>query len=441
MPKRPTAPAGPPAGVPAVHVVTLGCPKNEVDSDRMGAALAAGFRLVQDADDADVVVVNTCSFIREATEESIEVVMSFATSWKAARPGRVLIVAGCMPSRYGDELASAMPEADAFVKVADEAAIASVVARLTGTVPTAPPSGPLRLAPGPSAYLQVSDGCHRACTFCAIPSIRGPYVSRSERELVAEAAALVAGGARELVLVGQDVSAWGRDLPGTPTLAGLVRALARTPGLAWLRLMYIQPDGVTPELLEVLTGEPTVVRYLDMPLQHASSAVLRRMGRPGDGAAFLRLVGVIRSAVPGIVLRTTLIAGFPGETAEEFETLSAFVRDAHLDYTGVFAFSPEEGTAAASLPGQVPVRTRRSRTQRLRDIADEVGAAQAAAYVGREIEVLALGSEDGEPFGRHRGQAPDVDGVVLLDREVEPGTIVSVTITDSLGYDLVGEVR
>jgi ribosomal protein S12 methylthiotransferase len=436
-----TAPGGRPGGVPAVHVVTLGCPKNEVDSDRMAASLAAGFRLVGDPEDADVVVVNTCSFIREATEESIEVVMSFATGWKSARPGRALVVAGCMPSRFGDELAAAMPEADAFVKVTDEATIASVVARLTGSATPPTPPGPLRLTPGPSAYLQVSDGCHRACSFCAIPAIRGPYVSRPAAELAAEAVALVAGGARELVLVGQDVSAWGRDLPGRPVLSDLVRTLARTPGLAWLRLMYVQPDGITPDLLEVMTAEPTVVRYLDMPLQHASRAVLRRMGRSGDGAEFLRLVGVVRSMVPGVVLRTTLIAGFPGETREESEHLAAFVSDARLDYTGVFVYSPEDGTAAAALPGQVPARTRRARAQRLRDLADEVGAARAAAHVGREIEVLALGTEDGEPFGRHRGQAPDVDGVVLLDREVSPGTLVTVTIVDSLGYDLVGEVR
>jgi ribosomal protein S12 methylthiotransferase len=426
---------------PAVHVVTLGCPKNEVDSDRMAASLAAGFRLVADPDEADVVVVNTCSFIREATEESIEVVMSFATGWKAARPGRALIVAGCMPSRYGDELAAALPEADAFVKVADEASIASVIAGLTGIAAPPVPDGPLRLASGPSAYLQVSDGCHRACSFCAIPAIRGPYVSRPSAELAAEAVALVAGGARELVLVGQDVSAWGRDLPGKPVLADLVRVLARTPGLAWLRLMYVQPDGITPELLEVMASEPTVARYLDMPLQHASRSVLRRMGRSGDGAEFLRLIGVIRSVVPGVVLRTTIIAGFPGETREESETLAAFVRDARLDYTGVFAFSPEEGTPAASLPGQVPPRTRRARTQRLRDLADEVGAERAAAYIGQDIEVLALGSEDGEPIGRHRGQAPDVDGVVLLDSEIPAGTLITVTIVDSLGYDLVGEVR
>jgi ribosomal protein S12 methylthiotransferase len=426
---------------PAVHVVTLGCPKNEVDSDRMAASLVAGFRLVADSDEADVVVVNTCSFIREATEESIEVVMSFATGWKAARPGRALIVAGCMPSRYGDDLAAALPEADAFVKVADEESIASVIAGLTG-IPAPPvPDGPLRLAPGPSAYLQVSDGCHRACSFCAIPAIRGPYVSRPSAELAAEAVALVAGGARELVLVGQDVSAWGRDLPGKPVLADLVRVLARTPGLAWLRLMYVQPDGITPELLDVMASEPTVARYLDMPLQHASRSVLRRMGRSGHGAEFLRLIGVIRSAVPGVVLRTTIIAGFPGETREESETLAAFVRDARLDYTGVFAFSPEEGTPAASLPGQVPPRTRRARTQRLRDLADEVGAERAAAYIGQDIEVLALGSEDGEPIGRHRGQAPDVDGVVLLDSEIPAGALITVTIVDSLGYDLVGEVR
>jgi ribosomal protein S12 methylthiotransferase len=427
---------------PAVHFLTLGCPKNEVDSDRMAASLAPTFLLVEDLDDADIVVVNTCSFIREATEESIAVVLELTSTWKALRPSRFVVVAGCMPARYGDDLTASMPEVDAFVPVPDEASLGRVLAGLTGCALVSAPAAPARTIPGPFAYLQVADGCHRRCTFCTIPGIRGDYVSRPLADVLSEARLLVAGGARELVFVGQDVSSWGRDLPGSPVLADLVREVARVDGLRWLRLMYVQPDGITPELLETMASEPTVCRYLDMPLQHASRPVLRRMGRSGDAAEFLRLIGVVRDLVPGVFLRTTLISGFPGETREDAARLEDFLRDADLDYSGVFAFSPEDGTPAAAMDAQVTARTRNARTQRLRDISYEIGTDRAAALVGRTLEVLVEGlDEDGVTVGRHRGQAPDIDGLVLLDHALEPGTLVEVEIIDALGYDLVGEVR
>ena len=427
---------------PAVHFVTMGCPKNEVDSDRMAASLDPSFRLVDDLDAADVAVVNTCAFIREATEESIDVVLALTGEWKAARPGRTVIVSGCMPARYGSDLAAAMPEVDAFVPVAEEENLARVVAGLTGIDLVCAPIASARRAPGPSAYVQVSDGCHRRCTFCTIPDIRGDYVSRPLPEVVAEARLLVAGGARELVLVGQDVSSWGRDLPGAPVLADLVREVARVEDLRWLRLMYVQPDGITPGLLETMASEPAVCRYLDMPLQHASRSVLRRMARSGDAAEFLRLIGVVRDLLPGVFLRTTLISGFPGETREDAQRLADFLRDADLDYAGVFAYSAEEGTPAAELDGQISARTRSARAQRLRDVAFDIGTAKAASLVGRTLEVLVEGvDEEGVAVGRHRGQAPEVDGLVLLDRAVRPGTLVEVEIVDTLGYDLVGEVR
>jgi ribosomal protein S12 methylthiotransferase len=408
----------------------------------MAAAMGASFDIADDLDDADVVVVNTCSFIQAATEESIGVVLELTGEWKAARPGRAVIVAGCMPARYGDELAESLPEVDAFVGVADEASIERVVAGLTGSgVPAKPADAPARTTPGPSAYVQVSDGCHRRCTFCTIPAIRGDYRSRTLNEIVSEAGMLVAGGARELVLVGQDISAWGRDLPEDETLADLVRAVARVPGLAWLRLMYVQPDGITPGLLHVMAEEATVARYLDMPLQHASRPVLRAMGRHGDAAEFLRLIGVVRALVPGVALRTTLIAGFPGETAEDFKRLMSFIAEAGLDYVGVFAYSPEDGTPAGEMRPQVPKRTRLARAQRLRDAADIVGFELAAGHVGETLEVLCEGlDEDGVPVGRHRGQAPEIDGIVYLDRECDPGRMLMVEITDSMGYDLLGKV-
>jgi ribosomal protein S12 methylthiotransferase len=425
---------------PRVAFVTLGCPKNEVDSDRMAASLSGRFDLVPNIDEADMVVVNTCSFIREATEESIGVVLDVAGEWKSAAEGRSLVVTGCMPSRYGQDLSEALPEVDEFVAVADEGAIAQVLYRLA-KLPEAPaPASAGRLAPGPSAYLQVSDGCHRACTYCTIPSIRGPY-SRTAREILVEARALVAGGARELVLIGQDISSWGRDLPDTPVLADLVRKLAKVEGLAWLRLMYVQPDAITPDLLEAMAASPVVCRYLDMPLQHASREVLRRMGRRGDAAEYLRLIGIIRSLLPGVTLRTTLIAGFPGETREDSKRLLDFVRDARLDYVGVFPYSAEEGTPAAGMPDQVPNRTIIARAQRLRDAADEIGVEKVADLIGRTLDVLVEGvDEECRTFGRHRGQAPEIDGFVILDTAAAAGEIVSAVIVDTLGYDLIGEV-
>jgi ribosomal protein S12 methylthiotransferase len=427
---------------PRVAFVTLGCPKNEVDSDRMAASLAGRFDLVADIDGADMVVVNTCAFIREATEESIGVVLDVAGEWKAAAEGRSLIVTGCMPSRYGEELRESMPEVDAFVPVSEEGELARALCRLAG-LPEVPSTGPAgRLAPGPSAYLQVADGCHRACTYCIIPAIRGPYVSRNAPEILAEARALVAGGARELILIGQDISSWGHDLPDRPVLADLVRRLSKVEGLAWLRLMYVQPDEITPDLLEAMASSPVVCRYLDMPLQHASREVLRRMGRRGDAPEYLRLIGTVRGLLPGVTLRTTLISGFPGETREDAKRLLDFVRDARLDYVGVFPYSPEEGTPAAEMPDQVPNRTKIARAQRVRDTADEVGIERVAGLVGSTLEVLVEGvDEEGRTFGRHRGQAPEIDGFVFLDGTCDVGEIVSAEMVDSLGYDLIAEVR
>ena len=429
-------------GRPRVAFVTLGCPKNEVDSDRMAASLADRFDLVADIDDADIVVVNTCAFIREATEESIGVVLDVGGEWKGASEGRSLVVTGCMPSRYSEDLSVAMPEVDAFVPVSEEGELARVLCRLAGLPEQPSTTAPGRLAPGPSAYLQVADGCHRACTYCIIPAIRGPYVSRTAHEIVAEARALVAGGARELILIGQDISSWGHDLPDTPALADLVRTLAKIEGLAWLRLMYVQPDEITPDLLDAMTSSPVVCRYLDMPLQHASREVLRRMGRRGNAPEYLRLIGAIRDLVPGVTLRTTLIAGFPGETREDSKKLLDFVRDARLDYVGVFPYSAEEGTPAAEMPDQVSNRTRIARAQRLRDTADEIGTERAASLVGRTLEVLVEGvDEEDRTYGRHRGQAPEIDGFVFLDRECPVGDIVLAEMVDTLGYDLIGEVR
>ncbi len=427
---------------PRVAFVTLGCPKNEVDTDQMlRAVLGAGLSVTDDPADADVVVINTCSFIQEATEESLATFFEVLSSPPAGPAPRV-IIAGCMPSRYGDELAEALPEAAALVPVSEESRIVDVIAQVTGIqMDTEPPRSIPRCAPGPSAYLRISDGCHRSCAYCTIPSIRGPYTSRPMRDIVAEAKALVATGAKELVLVGQDTTAWGRGLDEAADLADLLEELAAVPGLAWIRLMYAQPDGVASRLLSTMAALPQVCHYLDMPLQHASARVLRRMRRRGDKTHYLRLLTLIRTHMPDAVLRTTLIAGFPGESRADAALLEDFVAEAGFDYTGVFVYSPEDGTDAATMPGQVPLRTRRARAQRLRDIADKTGFARAEALIGSELDVLVEGTDpdDGRIIGRWRGQAPDIDGVVTLDRGSR-GDIVVARVVDAFGYDLEAEV-
>ncbi|MDZ4169408.1 MAG: 30S ribosomal protein S12 methylthiotransferase RimO [Coriobacteriia bacterium] len=425
-----------------IAFITLGCPKNEVDSDRMRAdTLNAGYSVVDSAQPADVIVVNTCSFIRDATEESIATVFDVLGVDSSGQTPAVIVV-GCMVSRYGDELADSLTEVSAFLPVSDEHRLVDEIERLTGIARSPAAQGTAtRTGSGPSAYLQISDGCHRACAYCTIPSIRGDYVSRSLAEVVDEAKHLVDSGARELVLIGQDITSWGRDLDSDLTLADLIDQIAAVPGLRWLRLMYLQPDGVSDLLLERMAAHANVCRYMDIPLQHASASVLRRMRRRGSLEEYLDLVERIRSVLPGIALRTTLIAGFPGETRADVAALHQFVRRAQFDYVGVFVYSPEEDTEAATLPDQVPLRTRRARAQRLRDLCDDMCVARVQHRIGDVLEVLVEGvdPDEGVVVGRWRGQAPEIDGFVLLDQG-EPGQIVNARIVDTLGYDLEGEV-
>jgi len=426
---------------PSICFQTLGCPKNEVDSDRMQAAVSSSaLRLTADIDEADVAVLNTCAFISDAVEEAVSVILELA-AWKAARAGRRIVVTGCLPSRYAGSLAHELPEVDAFVPVADEATLVAVIAQLTGTAVAAAGNVALRTIPGPTAYLQVSDGCHRTCAYCTIPSIRGPYVSTPLQRIVEEARFLINAGAREIVLIGQDISAYGRDLETAVALPAVIESVATLPGEFRVRLMYVQPDGVTDALLGTIAAHENVCRYLDMPLQHASRNVLRRMVRSGDAAKFLNLIARIRTALPGVALRTTVMAGFPGETRADARILEDFLREAAFDYVGVFAFSPEEGTAAGAMSDQVAKRTRLARAQRLRDVADAVGIEAAAGRVGDTVRVLIEGSDEpGMSVGRTDGQAPEIDGEVLIGAEIVSGSFVMARIIDSIGYDLVGEV-
>ena len=437
---------------PRVAFVTLGCAKNEVDSEHMRArVLSQGFEVSRDPSDADAIVVNTCSFIQSATEESIEAILEVAGLPEVAAGNAALIVAGCMPARYGSDLEGELAEASAFVPCSKEDDIAQVVAdALHVQLPLedvrssewlgAVPEGVGHFEDGAvSAYVKISDGCDRFCSFCTIPFIRGRYHSFPYEEVLEEVRARVSEGVREIVLIAQDTGRWGQDLGEEDSLASLLDRLAAAFPSTWFRVMYIQPEGVTDDLLHVMAAHANVCRYLDIPLQHVVPRILASMRRRGCREDFERLVERVRAVMPDVTLRTTLIAGFPGETDDDFEELCDFVEEGFFDYVGVFPYSREEGTRAYSLPDQVEDDEKADRAQRLRDLADDVSAPIIHERVGRRMDVLVEGMEDdGQVFGRAMCQAPEVDGVTYV-HSGKPGEVLSVLITDTLLYEMEGE--
>lgn len=432
-----------------VWVATLGCPKNQVDTELMlGVLTRAGHQLVLDPDDADVLLVNTCAFIGPAKEESIDAILE-AAAVKAAAPGRRLVVAGCLAQRYADALVDELPEVDAFVGTGDLECIADAVAGGGRAVyrgahhvlPRHDVAPRVRSGAWWSAYLKVSEGCDHDCAFCIIPAIRGRHESRPLDDLVAEAAALAASGTIELNLVAQDLTAYGRDRTDGASLPALLRALAAgVPAIRWIRLLYAYPTSVTDELLAAMAEVPAVCRYLDMPLQHASEAVLRRMRRPRSVAAMRRLLARIRAAVPGIAIRSSFIVGFPGETEEDVRALLDFLDDASLDHVGVFRYSQEEGTAAGEFPDQVPPEVVEERWARVMAHQRRISARLGAARIGSAVEVLVEGTRGGSLVGRTSQQAPEIDGVITLRGVAAPGDLVRARITGAGDYDLRGEV-
>jgi ribosomal protein S12 methylthiotransferase len=431
-----------------VYFLTLGCPKNQVDTElMMGTLVEQGHELVLDPAAADVLVVNTCSFIEASKVESIDTILDLARLRESS--GKRLVVAGCLPQRYADELQRELPEVDVFIGTGQLSAIAEAVSAPA----RAPADRPLmyvgaghslaelerpRVVLGPffSAYLKISEGCSRRCSFCIIPTIRGRQESRSIASLVAEAEALARQGVVELNLVAQDLTAYGRP-EGDATLADLLRALARVDGIRWLRLLYAYPQHMTEALLRVIADEEKVCSYIDLPLQHINDRILRDMRRERSGASLRGLLARIRDTVPGVVLRTSFIVGFPGETEGEFAELLDFVNEEAIDHVGVFRYSREENTPAAALPGQLsaPVKTRRYRA--LMEAQSRVAAARNAALIGTMADVLACEVRpDGRLLGRTRGQAPDIDGAVVLHGEAEPGDIVQARIVGAGTYDL-----
>ena len=440
---------------PRVAFVTMGCAKNEVDTQRMQSQLMrSGFVIEQDPEAADAVVVNTCSFIQSATEESLEAIFEVAGMPNVAA-GAALIIAGCMPARYGQDLESELPEASAFVPCSKEDDIVQVIAqalgidqakleRMKAAMLGAVPEGAVAVngSRAVSAYVKISDGCDRFCSYCTIPYIRGRYHSFDYETVRADVANRVAEGVKEIVLIAQDTGRWGQDFEDKSSLAWLIGSLADEFADTWFRVMYIQPEGVTDELINVVAQHENICSYFDIPFQHANAELLRLMNRTGSAEEHIALIKKIRTNIPAATIRTTLIAGFPGETEDQFQELLDFVADSDLDYIGSFAYSREEGTRAYSLSNQIDEDEKADRAQQLRDLCDNVCIPRVANRVGQHAEVLICGyEEDGQLFGRTRSQAPEVDGVTYLPEGAgNIGDVVEVVIDDTLLYEMEGSL-
>jgi ribosomal protein S12 methylthiotransferase len=432
-------------------MATLGCPKNRVDSEVMLGTLGArGYTLVERPEDASVIVVNTCAFIGPAKQESVDTILELAELKKSGRCN-TLVVTGCLSQRYGPELAKEMPEVDhflgtgAYVQIGDllaaEAAPRQVIPDPDYVHDARTPK--VNSSPKWTAYLKISEGCDNACAFCIIPTLRGAQRSRPIDDLVAEARTLAASGVRELNLVAQDLTAYGHDLPGRPQLHQLLEALC-TVDVRWIRLHYAYPRVFPDALIEVMAREPKIAKYLDMPLQHASDRLLRSMRRGRDSAFLISLLAKLRARIPGLTFRTSLIAGLPGETEEDFQLLKEFVRTQRFERMGCFQYSDEEGTAAYDFSDKVPQKVIERRWREVMAVQKRINREQNRGLIGKRLEVLVEGpSPESEHLlvGRHEGQAPDIDGVVYInDGFGYPGEFVTVEVTEAHDYDLVGKV-
>ena len=432
-----------------VAFVTLGCAKNEVDTARMKQELRhAGYAVGEDPEQAQCVIVNTCSFIQDATEESLDTIFELAELPNFKDHGAKIIVAGCMPARYGTDLQEELTEAHAFVPCSKEDDIAQVVFDLIGPGTASLASDGTSLgahdyeptAGAYSTYVKISDGCDRFCSYCTIPYIRGRYHSITYEHIREEVERAVASGVKEVILIAQDTGRWGADFSEPLSLAWLMGQLAEEFLTTWFRVMYVQPEGITDQLLTVMARHVNICSYLDIPLQHVNPQILKAMNRRGSRESFDDLCARIRQMVPDITMRTTLIAGFPGETDDQFDELCDFVEECDFDYIGVFPYSQEEGTKAADLPQQLSPEEKQDRAQRVRDLADAVCTARVAERVGSRVTVLVEGTEeDGQLFGRAMSQAPEVDGCTYVNGGT-PGSFVQVQITDALFYEMEGEL-
>ncbi len=431
---------------------SLGCDKNLVDTEVMLGELAEeGYLFTDEEAEADIVIINTCCFIRDAKEESIETILSMAELKKTGQI-RALLVTGCLAQRYREEIQKEIPEVDAVLGITDIHSIVRAVRETLaggaknhiGESAPAPVSGTRRIVTtgGHYAYLKIAEGCDKHCTYCIIPKIRGNYRSVPMEDLLEEAAYLASQGVRELILVAQETTVYGVDLYGEKRLPELLRGLCRIEGLRWIRLLYCYPEEITKELVEVMRQERKVCHYLDIPIQHASDAVLKRMGRRTSEADLRKVIAMLRAEIPDICLRTTLISGFPGETEEDFIRLYQFVNEMEFDRLGVFAYSLEEDTPAALMPDQIGEEVREGRRNELMELQQEIAFEKAAEKKGQVLEAVVEGylPEERIYVARTYMDAPNVDGYLFFEaeREIESGSFVEVEVTDSSDYDLVG---
>lgn len=437
-----------------VLFISLGCDKNLVDTEMMLGMLAdRGFTFTDAEEEAEAVIVNTCCFIGDAKEESIRTLLEMAERKKSGQI-KALIAAGCLAERYREEIQKEIPEVDAIVgtMAIDEAAdaleevLAGAGRNHYRDINAAPVYGKRRLVTtgGHYAYLKIAEGCDKRCTYCVIPRVRGSYRSVPMESLEREAETLAEGGVKELILVAQETTLYGMDLYGRKCLPELLKRLAAVEGICWIRILYCYPEEITDELIEVIKQEPKICHYLDIPIQHASDSVLKRMGRRTDRAGLERVVGRLREAVPDICLRTTLITGFPGETGEDFQELLDFVAKTRFDRLGVFPYSREEDTPAASMKGQIRESVKKKRRDAVMALQQKIAFEKAADMVGRVLTVMVEGRIAGEDVyvTRTYKDAPDVDGYLFLSTgaELMTGDFVKVLVTGSSEYDLTGEI-
>ena len=434
--------------------ISLGCDKNLVDSEVMLGILAdRGFEMTDTEVDADIIIINTCCFINDAKEESINTILEMA-EYKKTGPCKALIVTGCLAQRYKQEIVDEIPEVDAVIGTSKYDEIFDAVDQaLKGShfldvddldrLPSVPGKRILTSG-GHYAHLKIAEGCDKHCTYCIIPKIRGNYRSVPMEQLLAEAASLAEQGVKELILVAQETTLYGMDLYGKKSLHILLQELAKIKGIRWIRILYCYPEEIYPELIETIKNEKKVCHYLDMPIQHASDAILKRMGRRTTKAQLKETVSLLRKEIPDIVLRTTLIAGFPGETQEQHEELMEFVDEMEFERLGVFTYSPEENTPAASMPDQIPEEVKEERRDAILELQQEIAFDKAADMVGRTLYAMIEGKVADEPayVARTYADSPDIDGYVFVNtgEMLMSGDFVKVKITGSAEYDLIGEL-
>lgn len=435
--------------------VSLGCDKNLVDSEQMlGALTDSGFRITDEESQADVIIINTCCFIHDAKEESIQAILEMA-EYKTKGNLKALIVTGCLAQRYREEIIKEIPEVDAVLGTNSQEQLLEAVEKALGGerslifhplqgIPALPGKRMITTG-GHYEYLKIAEGCDKHCTYCVIPSIRGTYRSVPMEELVRQAEELAEQGVKELILVAQETTLYGKDLYGKKSLHILLKKLCEIPGLCWIRILYCYPEEIYPELIDTIRDEQKICHYLDLPIQHASDRILKRMGRRTDKQQLINIVDRLREEIPDIMLRTTLITGFPGETREDHEELMEFVNEMEFERLGVFTYSPEEGTPAAAMEDQIPEEVKEERKAELMELQQEISLDNGERYIGQTVTVIIEGkvADENAYVGRTYGDAPGIDGYIFVNTGelLMSGDFARVKVTGALEYDLIGEIE